>query len=135
VTERIHGSCYCGAVGYRAEGLSSPIGHCHCKTCRKIHAAAFNTSALTPYDGFFWTSGEDQVRYIETTPGKRRWFCPTCGSHLVAEYPEARVRVLRVGSIDSPLPGKAAVHIWTAEQAAFFDFDDDLPRLPGGGKP
>jgi hypothetical protein len=24
------------------------------------------------------------------------------------------------------------VHIWTSHQAAFFDFDDGLPRLPEG---
>jgi hypothetical protein len=132
MSEPLRGSCYCQAVQYQADGLSSPVGHCHCTTCRKIHAAAFNSSALTPYDGFQWTKGADLVRYIETSPGKRRWFCPQCGSHLVAEYPSARIRVLRVGSLDSPGLGPAAAHIWTSEKADFFEFDDGLPRLAEG---
>ena len=37
----IAGSCLCGAVAYEADALSGPIGHCHCRTCRKAHSAAF----------------------------------------------------------------------------------------------
>jgi hypothetical protein len=40
--------------------------------------------------------------------------------------------ILRVASLDTPLPTKPAVHIWTSHQAAFFDFDDGVPRLPEG---
>ncbi|MEO0784406.1 MAG: GFA family protein [Pseudomonadota bacterium] len=130
MTETLKGSCFCKAVTYSADGLLSPLGHCHCETCRKTHSAAFNTSALTPYDGFQWTSGEDVVTYIESSPGKRRYFCPKCGTHLVALYPEQKHAVLRIGSVDSPLPAKPVVHIWTSEKAPFFEFDDGLPRLP-----
>lgn len=132
MTGPLKGSCFCQSVQYRAEGLASAVAHCHCSTCRKIHAAAFNTGALTPYDGFQWTKGADLVCYIETSPGKRRWFCPKCGSHLVAEYPDAKRRVLRIGSLDSPVPDQPSAHIWTSEKADFFEFDDGLPRLAEG---
>jgi len=135
MTEKLLGGCFCGAVRYEAAGLASAIGFCHCETCRKTHSAPFIGTALTPFDGFAWSKGRDRVTFIETSPGKRRYFCPSCGTHMMAEYPEAKRRLLRVGSIDSPLPRSAAVHIWTSEKAAYFDFCDDLPKLPAGLPP
>lgn len=130
--ELITGSCFCKTVSYETGGLSSPIGHCHCKTCQKTHSAAFASTALTPYETFQWTKGADLVASIESSPGKFRYFCPKCGTHLMAELPAEKRRILRVGSIDSPLPGKPVIHIWTSHKAAFFDFEDGLPHLPEG---
>ncbi|MEO0817553.1 MAG: GFA family protein [Pseudomonadota bacterium] len=132
MSDSLKGSCFCKAVQYEARGLLSPLGHCHCESCRKIHSAAFNTTALTAYEGFQWTVGGDVVASIESSPGKHRYFCPKCGTHLVALYPEQKRAVLRIGSLDSPLPADPVVHIWTSEKAPFFDFDDGLPRLPEG---
>jgi hypothetical protein len=125
------GSCFCSAVAYRAASLG-PIGHCHCCTCQKTHSAAFATTARIPRADFAWTRGADIVAHIESTPGKKRHFCPKCGSHLMAEWTAQDAVILRVASLDTPLPSKAVVHIWTSHQAAFFDFDDGLPRLPEG---
>ena len=41
----MRGSCLCGQVGYEVDALCSRIQHCSCRTCRKAHAAAFNTAA------------------------------------------------------------------------------------------
>lgn len=127
----MEGSCFCGAVAYRAESMG-PIGHCHCRTCQKVHSAAFATTARAPRAGFGWTRGADLVASIATTPGKLRHFCPRCGSHLVAEWKDQGSVILRVASLDTPLPSKPVIHIWTSHQAAFFDFGDGLPRLAEG---
>lgn len=39
------GSCLCGAIEYEVVSLATPIVHCHCRTCRKAHAAAFAPTA------------------------------------------------------------------------------------------
>ncbi len=127
----VEGSYFCGAIAYRAENVG-PAGHCHCRTCQKIHSAAFATTARAPRAGFAWTKGVDLVTHIESTPGKRRHFGPKCGSHLMAEWVDQDAVILRVASLDTPLPSKPVVHIWTSHQAAFFDFEDALPRLPEG---
>ena len=132
MTDILKGSCFCGAVEYSAAGLLSPIGHCHCQTCRKTHSAAFASTALTPYDEFRWTKGEDTVTSIESSPGKLRYFCPKCGTHMVAAVPSEKRMILRVGSIDSPLPERSVVHIWVSHKADYFDFEDGLPQLPEG---
>lgn len=72
------------------------------------------------------------VAHIESTPGKLRHFCPKCGSHLMAEWTDQDAVILRVASLDTLPAQKPVVHIWTSHQAAFFDFEDGLPRLPEG---
>ncbi|KCZ92296.1 GFA family protein [Hyphomonas johnsonii] len=134
MADAVTGSCFCGAVAYAADGLG-PIGHCHCRTCQKTHSAAFATTARTARSGFRWTRGADIVAGIESTPGKTRHFCPKCGTHLMAHWHDQDQLILRVASIDSPLPSRPVVHIWTSHKAAFFDFDDGLPQWPEGVPP
>ena len=132
--EQITGGCFCGAVRYEAAGLSSAVGYCHCETCRRTHSAPFMASALTPYDGFKWTKGADMVAFIESSPGKRRHFCPKCGTHMAALYPGTKHAVLRVCSLDDGPPSTPVVHIWYSDKADWFELDEcaALPRLPEG---
>ena len=128
----IKGSCLCGAVAYEADGLSGPVVHCHCHTCRKAHSAAFNTSARTRRADFRWVRGEDALASYESTPGKLRHFCGRCGSHLMAEWREASEVVLRVGSIDEGIDIQPVAHIWVNHAAEWDHGHDDLPRYAKG---
>jgi hypothetical protein len=128
----IQGSCLCGVVAYRAEGLIGPLGHCHCHTCRKAHGAAFATTGRAARAGFAWTRGAGIVAHFESSPGKLRHFCPRCGSHLMAEWVEKDQVILRAGSIDSEIAERPKVHIWTSQMAPWYDPDEKLPRLPEG---
>lgn len=132
MSEQLKGSCLCGAVAYEAGPLTGPYGHCHCRTCQKAHAAAFVTTGPIAYDTFKWTKGGDTVAFFESSPGKHRNFCPKCGTHLMTEYTEEKRRILRIASLDTPLTSKPAGHIWVSDQAWYFDFDDDLPKIPKG---
>lgn len=123
------GSCLCGAVAYEVAQLAGPIGHCHCHTCRKAHAAAYASTAWVMRPDFRWTKGEDAVRAFESSPGKLRHFCPQCGTHLVAERADQPHVILRVGSLDDDPGARPAVHIWTAHDAAWMvDGDADVLR-------
>jgi len=50
----------------------------------------------------------------------------------MAEWTDQDAVILRVASLDTLPAQKPVVHIWTSHQAAFFDFEDGLPRLPEG---
>jgi hypothetical protein len=128
----LSGSCLCGAVAYEAERLASPIGHCHCRTCRKAHSAAFSTTARVDRDEFRWTRGQDKLRHFESSPGKLRHFCSVCGSQLMAEWVARPNVILRLGCLDSEIDERPVIHIWTSEKASWFDITDDLPQLPEG---
>ena len=131
MTARLTGSCHCGAVAYECGPLIGAFGHCHCKTCQKVHAAPFITTGPIDLADFRWTKGEDVVAYHESSPGKQRHFCPKCGTHMVAIYVESGQATLRIASLDEALDSKPAGHIWVSDKAWFFDFDDGLPHLRG----
>lgn len=125
----LSGSCLCGAVRYAVDGALGPIGHCHCRTCRKAHAAAFATTARAARGDFRWTAGADVVAAFESTPGKRRWFCPRCGSHLMAAWDGEDSVIVRVGSLDDDPGSRPLAHIWTAQRAPWFEIADSLAQF------
>ena len=133
------GGCLCGAIRYEVAGALGPIGHCHCRTCRKAHAAAFATTARVDRSRFRWSSGEGLVASFESSPGKRRFFCPRCGSHLIAAWEGAPTVIVRVGSLDSDPGARPVVHIWTSQRAPWHEITDALPQFaesaPSSGAP
>ncbi len=94
------GSCACGAVEYEIDAIDMPIGHCHCHTCRKTHAAAFVSTAGVKREHFRWLKGQETLTAYESSPGKLRYFCSRCGSHLMAERPHLPVVIVRVATLD-----------------------------------
>ncbi|WP_350404913.1 GFA family protein [Pseudomonas sp. W17] len=128
-TRPLHGSCLCKAVQYRVERLDMPIGHCHCQTCRKAHAAAFASTAGVMREHFQWTRGQERLSTYESSPGKLRHFCSVCGSHLLAERPGQPHVILRVATLDDDPGQTPQVHIWTSHDVPWLA-DEALQRWP-----
>jgi len=123
------GSCLCGKVEYEAASIG-PIGHCHCKTCRKAHAAAFASTARVDRDAFRWIQGQDSIKSYESSPGKLRHFCMNCGSHLMAEWTAQPQVIVRVATLDE-YPGiRPSVNIWTSHDAPWLYNGPDVPSFP-----
>ncbi len=123
------GSCACGAVAYAIDSIDMPISHCHCRTCRKTHAAAHVTTAGVLRHHFTWTRGTQALKAFESSPGKRRFFCGHCGSHLAAERDGAAAMIIRVATLDDAPPARPAFHIWTAHAVDWLD-GEGLPEYP-----
>ncbi|WP_371734295.1 GFA family protein [Acidisphaera sp. S103] len=107
-----------------------PIVHCHCNTCRKAHASAFATTARVLREHFRWTTGESGLRAFESSPGKMRWFCSACGTHLIAKRPVQAHIILRVATLDDDPGVRPAMHIWTSHDAAWLTDTDNTPYYP-----
>lgn len=58
------GSCHCGAIAYETEEFAPEIMHCACNTCRKAHAAAFNTATAVEKNKFKWLKGENLLKIL-----------------------------------------------------------------------
>ena len=129
------GSCLCGTVQYEATRLSGPIVHCHCRTCRKAHSAAFTTTARADRSDFHWTAGEEAIGSFESTPGKLRHFCTRCGTQLIAEWVAQPQVILRVGSLDDDPGDRPAMHIWTSHEVPWLDHTSDIPSFPEAAQP
>ncbi|WP_374046524.1 GFA family protein [Sphingopyxis sp. DBS4] len=127
----LQGSCLCRAVRYEIDELSSPIGFCHCHTCRKAHAAAAAPTARVRRENFRWLIGDEIVKGYESSPGKVRYFCGRCGSHLVAMRTGQDEYILRVATLDADPVLRPVIHIWTSHDVPWLA-DDDLPMVPEG---
>jgi hypothetical protein len=102
---------------------------------RKTHGSAFSTVSNVPRDRFRWTKGESLLRAFESSPGKNRYFCTQCGSHIVAERAGAGNILLRMGCLDTEITERPVVHIWRSDAAPWFDPKDQLPEWPKGSAP
>lgn len=125
----MRGSCLCGGIEYEVDRLDMPINHCHCHTCRKAHAAAFASTAGVMREHFRWTRGQEKLSSFESSPGKVRYFCAVCGSHLVAERHVQPHVIIRVASLDEDPGVKPVTHIWTSHDAQWLAYED-VPSFP-----
>ena len=106
------GSCLCGAVRYEIDRLDMPIVHCHCRSCRKAHAAVFAPTAGVLHEHFRILEGRDRLTAFVSSPGKTRHFCSVCGSQIYAARDGHPNVLLRVATLDED-PGEARkMHIW-----------------------
>lgn len=122
------GSCLCGAVEYEIDQLDMPISHCHCRTCRKAHAAAFVSTAGVMREHFRWIKGEEKLTSFKTLPEKHSYFCSICGSHLIAERPAQPHVIVRVATLDDDPGVKPAMHIWCSHDVPWLQDEADNPR-------
>ncbi|HWX61512.1 GFA family protein [Bradyrhizobium sp.] len=131
----LSGSCLCGRVAYEVDASPGPIVHCHCLPCRRTHGSAFSTVTNVPRDRFRWTRGEDLLKGIESLPGKTRYFCSRCGSHIVAARESKDTVLLRMGCLDTAITERPTVHIWRSDAAVWYDPKTELPEWPEGTAP
>lgn len=124
------GSCLCGSVAYEADAELGPLVHCHCGTCRKTHGSAFSTVGRVPSDRFRWTKGESLLKGFESSPGKIRYFCSQCGSHIVATREGTGLTLLRMGCLDTDIAERPTMHIWRSDAAGWYDPKQELPEYP-----
>jgi hypothetical protein len=134
-TLMLSGSCLCGHVAYEVDASPGMIVHCHCQTCRKTHGSAFSTVTNVPRDRFRWTKGEELLRGFESSPGKTRYFCSQCGSHIVAARDGKDTVLLRMGCLDTPIAERPEVHIWRSDAANWYDPKVELPEWAEGRQP
>lgn len=127
------GSCLCGAVVYEIDGLDMPILYCHCSTCRKAHAAPLVPTAGVMREHFRWLQGQDKLSSYESSPGKQRYFCSVCGSHVIAERAVQPHVILRVATLDEDPHSRPTGHIWVSDDVAWLEDDENAifyPKMP-----
>ncbi|QJI29808.1 GFA family protein [Pseudomonas sp. ADAK18] len=119
----LHGSCFCKGVRYQVDRLDMPISHCHCHSCRKVHAAAFVATAGVMREHFRWTQGAELLSSFESSPGKLRHFCSQCGSHLMAERKHQPHVIVRVATLDDDPGEQPTCHIWTSHDVPWLSYE------------
>jgi hypothetical protein len=129
----LKGTCHCGAVSYEAEGKILRVSNCHCEDCRKISGATYNTALVLESDGFRVVRGEENVTAYESSKGKFRTFCRTCGTPIytyMLSKPE--IVIIRAGVLDDATGVKPQMHIWVKAKAPWHEILDDLQQYQEG---
>ncbi|MEM7429041.1 MAG: GFA family protein [Pseudomonadota bacterium] len=128
------GSCYCGAVEVVVAGEPAAGAICHCRSCRKWHAAPINAWAIWPGDKVA-ISGET-VR-SDHSPASGRISCSKCGGCVANHKPARDMMVIYPMTLTgSGLQYQPAFHIFYDERV--MDMADglkkfaDMPEAFGG---
>ena len=124
----LRGSCLCGRITYAIHERLETISHCHCPTCRKAHAAAFASATAVKAESLEFTTGKSLLRYYESSPGKRRYFCPNCGSHIYASTSGGDRYQVYVGTLDSEPGPCLSHHLFTQHRVSWYNGQDAIPE-------
>jgi hypothetical protein len=121
------GGCVCGAVRYELESAPFDAGYCHCGVCRRSAGAPVVAFATVPIEDFILTSAEPRKR--RSTDFGERWFCPECGTQIAVRVDHQPDTIdFTIASLDTPDAVRPAFHIFCADNIAWFDGVDNLPR-------
>ena len=113
MTDRVYeGGCACGAVRFTATGEPLRAGLCHCMTCRKAHAAAFNAFLIFARGQ---VAIEGEMTSWRSSPDYAQEFCPTCGSRVFG-WEEGEEIELYLGSFDEPGLFEPQYEIWVTRR-------------------
>ena len=115
------GGCACGSVRFTIRGGPIRGGLCHCMTCRKAHAAAFNPFLVFRREQVDIEGG---LQSWESSAGYDRLFCPVCGSRVASLEPPGRELELSLGSFDEPGRFAPDYEVWVTRREPW------LPPLP-----
>jgi hypothetical protein len=125
------GGCLCGDIRYESVGAPDRVFHCHCDSCRRHVSSAVATFACVFRDAFRFTHGVPGI--YESSPGVRRSFCPRCGSPVAYEADRIPDEIhLYHGTLTDPGAVCPTAHVHVAEQLAWFEVLDELPRYAAG---
>ncbi|MEZ8826025.1 GFA family protein [Vibrio amylolyticus] len=123
------GSCLCGSIQLSLNGGMTDIIHCHCSLCRKASGSAYATNAFIEADSLKVTDADGTLTFYESSEGKRKYFCKTCGSPVYSSNSTSPQRLrIRLGILDSDISERPISHNFVTSKANWEDLDADLPR-------
>jgi hypothetical protein len=123
----INGSCFCGAVGYRVEGILRDALSCHCSMCRKAFSSQASAFAGLDSDEFSWLRGENLLTTYESETGAGIRFCSQCGSTLCGTK-DGKVIGVTLGCVDGDPNIELGMHIFTGSKAVWETIPEGVPQ-------
>jgi len=125
----LRGSCLCGRVKYEVNGKPLLMYHCHCGACRAASGASYVTNVAFPVASLRITSGAGFLGAYESSPGKKRYFCSSCGSPIYSHGQSTKEYVsVRSGTLLDDPGIRPSYHAYVAFKAPWVVINDGLPQ-------
>ena len=128
------GQCLCGAVSYRAKGLSD-IWYCHCKQCQKLTGLYISAAGVKRDD--LEISGD--VNWLPISEDTKSGHCYQCGCYMFWDEAVRDTVSVLTGCLDNTEGLELKGHIFVADKADYFEITDGLPQYdafpPQGTRP
>jgi hypothetical protein len=132
MSDELEGGCACGAVRYRMTSAPMFVHCCHCRDCQRQTGSAFVLNALIE-TARVETLGTEPRRFdVPTDSGRPHgiYRCPTCGTAVWSEYGGvAKLRFVRVGTLDDPQALAPDVHIYTRSKQPWVKLPEGVPAF------
>lgn len=119
------GHCLCGKIGYAFDGAPKWQGHCHCESCRRATGSGM-ASFLGVSDGA-WRWTRETPAWFASSPGVRRYFCPTCGAPIAYASDRWAGEIhFHAGTLDDPAAFVPTAHFNAGERLPWMHLKDGL---------
>lgn len=118
-SDRIEGTCHCGAVRVSVPADTTGVVACHCGDCQKMHGNFF--AMLAADRGAVQWSGEDSIRWYDSSEKSRRGFCARCGSRLAKDAHGSPRLLVSVGLFDPRLQRRIVRQVFTESKPDWYD--------------
>ncbi|MBB3591041.1 hypothetical protein FHX08_001385 [Rhizobium sp. BK529] len=126
MSERYTGGCLCSAVRFEAREKPDVVVGCHCSQCRR-QTGLYYASADVPASAVSVT-GEENLRWFQSSDAARRGFCLQCGSALFWQRIGGRKISIMAGAFDQPSGLTFGYHIFCADKADFYGIPPGVPQ-------
>ncbi|MEJ0016879.1 MAG: GFA family protein [Acetobacteraceae bacterium] len=132
MSDGFDGGCACGGVRYRLHARPMFVHCCHCTDCQRQTGTAFVLNALIEADRVELLSGDPRPFTMPTDSRRPHdvFRCTACGTAIWSEYGGvARLRFVRVGTLDAPHRAPPDVHIYTRSKLPWVALPADVPAF------
>lgn len=131
-SERLKGSCLCGAVRFALVPPTHFCAHCHCTLCQRAHGATYVTWIGVPAEKQLeLIAGAELLTSYKSSALATRSFCSRCGSQLFfrsERWPgEVHVAAVHLEQLDRLPSGR----VYMNDAVDWDPVHDDLPRFGG----
>jgi hypothetical protein len=131
----MQGSCLCGAVEFRVEGMFPKACRCHCSLCRKQGGASSSLAIIAEERNFSWINGREQILSYVRPSGFRSDFCARCGSPVPNPLRATAYYWVPAGSLDDLETVEIGAHLFTGSKASWETIPSDAPHFKTVPKP
>ena len=129
----ITGRCYCGASRVAADKAPETIAYCHCQDCRRVIGAP--APAFAAFDKEHLRLDPMRPAARPVNPGVTRWFCPECGSALMAQFDYLPDQLyVPLGILDQANALEPALHCHAESALSWVHMQSDIPQVSGSAR-